>query len=129
MLKCSKCGEMKDESEFCRAYKIKRGFTYWCKSCKKAYNQQYMKKKPKKPKLKHCFICGEPFYSQPYERICRFCKIRRQKREHVKKTRKPKQKIKRQYRTQDNFEHGRIYVLENVEAEDDKEAWHLEVRP
>jgi len=28
----------------------------------------------------------------------------------------------------DDFSKGYVYVLENVEAEDDKEAWRLEIR-
>jgi len=37
--KCSKCGETKDVSEFCKDAHTRDGFNYRCKVCRKAYRQ------------------------------------------------------------------------------------------
>lgn len=55
MKQCSKCKELKDESEFCKDRKAKSGLTSWCKDCQKLskykrsdrgkkWQKKYMKK-------------------------------------------------------------------------------------
>lgn len=40
--KCSKCGEVKDRSEF--YYSPKRGYSSWCRKCKTTYERQHRRK-------------------------------------------------------------------------------------
>lgn len=37
MKTCSRCGEIKDASDFCRAARETDGLQYWCKVCMTAY--------------------------------------------------------------------------------------------
>jgi len=38
---CSRCGQRKPVSEFCRQTAAKDGLAYWCKACIKAYNKAH----------------------------------------------------------------------------------------
>ena len=46
--KCSKCGLLKDESEFYKDRKGKDGLCFDCKKCRLAYNKEYRKKHQRK---------------------------------------------------------------------------------
>lgn len=41
MKRCSKCGELKSESEFCKDSRSKDGLSYRCKACTHQYMQHY----------------------------------------------------------------------------------------
>jgi hypothetical protein len=48
MKKCSKCSEVKPESDFYRNNKQNDGFDYYCKACKNQMNEKWKKDNPKK---------------------------------------------------------------------------------
>ena len=154
MLKCSKCGEMKDETEFTRDNSLKnRGFKcYWCKKCKQTYAKNYRKRKPKKPKLKHCNVCGTPFFARGRGNYttCNECLLIIRRKHEPRKckgcgliftpklalqtycTKQCHRKNKPKYITKNSngkFQHGEIYVLEDLEGTEFNEGWKLEVRP
>lgn len=55
MLKCSKCGKVKNESAFDKSRTIKRGYQYVCKACRKDYAKQpEIKRKLKQYRQQYC---------------------------------------------------------------------------
>lgn len=51
MLKCSRCGKFKDESEFRKDKCQSRGFCYYCRQCEReSALEYYHRKHPQKPK-------------------------------------------------------------------------------
>ena len=66
MKRCSKCGKLKDESEFPKDRTRKDGLHQRCKACKNAYSRQRYKNKQESKtdttgnkNLKRCSDCGE----------------------------------------------------------------------
>ena len=66
MKRCSKCGKLKDESEFPKDRTRKDGLHQRCKACKNEYSRQRYKSKQEPPveeaehsDLKRCSGCGE----------------------------------------------------------------------
>lgn len=60
-MRCSKCREDKDTSEFYRSSRASRGFTAYCKSCTSAYGKARQKRlttlRPKPAGAKQCSKC------------------------------------------------------------------------
>lgn len=48
--KCTKCGKLKDISEFHQALKEKDGYFPWCKDCRADYDKNRMKELQRKAK-------------------------------------------------------------------------------
>jgi hypothetical protein len=44
MKRCTRCGKLKDKSEFGKQAKLKDGLRYWCKQCVRDYNHEYRRK-------------------------------------------------------------------------------------
>ena len=66
MKRCSKCGKLKDESEFPKDRTRKDGLHQRCKACKNEYSRQRYQSKQESPEgnaensdLKRCSGCGE----------------------------------------------------------------------
>jgi len=66
MKRCSKCGKLKDESEFPKDRTRKDGLHQRCKACKNEYSRQRYKSNQESPEgkaensdLKRCSGCGE----------------------------------------------------------------------
>ena len=103
MKKCSKCGKLKDRSDFPKDRTRKDGLHQRCKACKNAYSRQRYKTKQGVPKgkvesenMKKCSGCGELKPRSDYSKdrtkkdglyhLCKVCRSSyRRKNKEVKK--------------------------------------------
>ena len=104
MKKCSKCGKMRDESEFPKDRTRKDGLHQRCKACKNAYSRQHYKSMQNSQedgkRMKRCSNCGKLKASSEFSKdrtkkdglyhLCKSCRssYRRKKKEAKKNTRK-----------------------------------------
>lgn len=52
MINCTKCGELKNETQFRPRPKLKRGYNSWCRECENLETRKKYKPKPKKVVIK-----------------------------------------------------------------------------
>ena len=55
MKRCTRCGKLKDKSEFGKQAKFKDGLRYWCKQCFRDYSNEYRGKHGKVGKKNRSF--------------------------------------------------------------------------
>ena len=91
MINCTKCGEIKDETNFRIRTNLKRGYHSWCRECESIENRKKYVPKPRRPKkevdvnkvkleakkriLKHRYSIDYDTYTKMYDDQDGKCKI------------------------------------------------------
>lgn len=53
MKKCTKCGQLKEDSEFAKHKRSPDGLAGYCRKCQQKYNKDYYRKPDKRKKILH----------------------------------------------------------------------------
>ena len=74
MKRCSKCGKLKDKSEFSKQSSRKDGLRYWCKKCECDYLHEYYRRNRKSVKKYYSYEEIHRDVGGVKEKWCRRCR-------------------------------------------------------